>query len=79
MLRSLTKHGWRNHIASLRRRAETGEVFAMTDLGLNLLEGIQDRNGRSIVRRNPPCGGNVVSPGGGPRRPYCRVFIGLRI
>jgi TPR repeat protein len=53
MLRSLTKRGWRNHIASLRRRAETGEVLAMTDLGLNLLEGIQDRNGRSIVRRIP--------------------------
>jgi TPR repeat protein len=53
MLGALTKRGWRNHIASLRRRAETGEVLAMTDLGLNLLEGIQDRNGRSIVRRNP--------------------------
>ena len=53
MLRSLTTRGWRNHIASLRRRAETGEVFAMTALGLNLLEGIQDPNGRSIVRRNP--------------------------
>lgn len=25
----------------------------MTDLGLNLFEGIQDRKGRSIVRRNP--------------------------
>jgi TPR repeat protein len=53
MLRSLTKRGWRDHIASLGRRADAGEVSAMTDLGLNLFEGIQDRKGRSIVRRNP--------------------------
>jgi uncharacterized protein len=53
MLRSLTKRGWRDHIASLRRQADTGEVSAMTDLGLNLFEGIQDRKERSIVRRNP--------------------------
>lgn len=53
MLRSLTKRGWRDHIASLVRQADAGDVSAMTDLGLNLLEGIQDRKGRSIVRRNP--------------------------
>jgi len=53
MLRPLTKRGWRDHIASLGRRADAGEVSAMTDLGLNLLDGIQDRKGRSIVRRNP--------------------------
>jgi TPR repeat protein len=53
MLRSLTKRGWRDHIASLVRQADAGEVSAMTDLGLNLFEGIQDRRGRSIVRRNP--------------------------
>jgi TPR repeat protein len=53
MLRFLTKRGWRDHIASLGRRADAGEVSAMTDLGLNLFEGIQDRKGRSIVRRNP--------------------------
>jgi TPR repeat protein len=53
MVRSLTKRGWRNHIASLIRQADAGEVSAMTDLGLNLLEGIQDRKGRSMVRRNP--------------------------
>jgi uncharacterized protein len=53
MLRSLTKRGWRDHIALLGRQADAGEVSAMTDLGLNLLEGIQDRKGRSIVRRNP--------------------------
>jgi TPR repeat protein len=53
MLRSLTKRSWRDHIASLGRRADAGEVSTMTDLGLNLFEGIQDRKGRSIVRRNP--------------------------
>jgi TPR repeat protein len=53
MLRSLTKRGWRDHIASLGRQADAGEVSAMTDLGLTLLDGIQDRKGRSIVRRNP--------------------------
>jgi TPR repeat protein len=53
MVRSLTKRGWRDHIASLKRQADAGEVSAMTDLGLNLLEGIQDREGRSMVRRNP--------------------------
>jgi len=53
MLRSLTKRRWRDHIASLVRQADAGEVSAMTDLGLNLFEGIQDRRGRSIVRRNP--------------------------
>jgi TPR repeat protein len=53
MLRSLTKRGWRVHIASLVRQADAGVVSAMTELGLNLFEGIQDRKGRSIVRRNP--------------------------
>jgi uncharacterized protein len=53
MLRSLTKRGWRDHVASLRRRVSAGDVSAMTDLGLTFLEGIQGRNGQSIVRRNP--------------------------
>jgi TPR repeat protein len=52
MPRSLTKHGWRDQIASLRRHATAGVVSAMTDLGLNLFEGIQDRKERSLVRRN---------------------------
>jgi TPR repeat protein len=53
MLRSLTKRGWRDHIASLRRKACAGDVSALTDLGLTFLEGIQGGNGQSIVRRNP--------------------------
>ena len=51
MLRSKTKHGWRDHIGSFKRRAARGDVAAMTDLGLTLIEGIQDRSGRSPVRR----------------------------
>jgi TPR repeat protein len=53
MLKSLTKRGWRDHIASLRHKAVTGEISAVTELGLTFLEGIQDRKGQSIVRRNP--------------------------
>src|ERR1700740_3293852 len=53
MLRSFTKHGWRDHIATLRRQATAGKVSAMRELGLNLFEGIQDRKGRSLVRRDP--------------------------
>lgn len=53
MLKALTKRGWRTHIASLKERADAGEVCALTELGLTWLEGIQDRSGQSIVRRNP--------------------------
>ena len=53
MNRVATKSGWRRHIAMLKRRADSGDFAAMTDLGLNLLEGIQDRRGRSLVQRNP--------------------------
>jgi uncharacterized protein len=53
MLRSLTKRGWRDHVASLRTKASAGDVSAVTDLGLTFLEGIQDGRGQSIVRRNP--------------------------
>jgi TPR repeat protein len=41
-------------MATLRRRAAAGEVAAMTDLGLSLLEGVQDRDGRCLVRRHSP-------------------------
>jgi TPR repeat protein len=53
MLISLTKRGWHAHIALLKQKASAGEASAIVELGLNLLEGIQDRKGRSIVRRNP--------------------------
>jgi TPR repeat protein len=52
MLKSLTKRGWRDHVASLRKKTSAGDVSAVTELGLTFLEGIQGRNGQSIVRRN---------------------------
>lgn len=53
MPRALTKRGWQRHMAALRSRGIAGDVSAITELGLNLLEGIQDRQRRSLVRRNP--------------------------
>jgi hypothetical protein len=50
MFRSLTKRGWRDHIALLGQQAEAGEVSAMTELGLNLLEGSSDWQNRSHDR-----------------------------
>jgi TPR repeat protein len=46
------KPNWIRVMARLRRRAVAGDIAAITDLGLNLLDGIQDRNGRCLVRRN---------------------------
>lgn len=50
--RAATRGQWREHIASLKRRAASGELRATTDLGLTLLEGIQDQRGAVLVRRN---------------------------
>lgn len=36
----------------MRKRADKGDVQAMTDLGLTLIEGIQDRHGAALIRRN---------------------------
>jgi TPR repeat protein len=38
----------------LRRRAAAGDIAAALDLALDLLDGIQDRQGHSVVRRNSP-------------------------
>jgi len=46
------KQNWPRIVARLQRRVAAGDVAAITDLGLTLFEGIQDRNGRSLVRRN---------------------------
>lgn len=40
-------------LARLRGRVAAGDLQAHFELGLELLEGIQDVRGRSIVRRNP--------------------------
>ena len=40
-------------IAELRRRVTQGDVSAMSDLGMWLQEGFQDKKGRSLLRSNP--------------------------
>lgn len=47
------KRRGRNRIESGRRQAVGEDVASIRDLGLNLLEGIQDKQGRTVVRRNP--------------------------
>jgi TPR repeat protein len=48
----IKRQNWPQIIARLQRRVAAGDVAAITDLGLTLADGIQDRNGRSVVRRN---------------------------
>lgn len=48
----VTKGQWKRSHALLRQRAAAGEITAVRDLALNLFDGIQDRRGHSIVRRN---------------------------
>lgn len=48
------KSHWRRRIALLRRRAAAGDIAAALDLALDLLDGIQDRQGHSVIRRNSP-------------------------
>lgn len=48
-----TKYDWTRRVAQLRRAAASRDIAAITDLGLTLRDGIQDRQGRSLVRRNP--------------------------
>ncbi len=40
-------------IADLRRRVARCDLSAMDDLGLGLQKGFQDKNGRSVVKKNP--------------------------
>jgi hypothetical protein len=50
---STTRRDIRERIDVLRRRVAMGEARAKYEVGRELLEGIQDRRGRTIVRRNP--------------------------
>jgi TPR repeat protein len=54
MITRITKPDWSRVLARLERRAATGDVASIRDLGLTLADGIQDRDGRSLVRRNAP-------------------------
>ena len=40
-------------ITELRRRVAQGDVSAMCDLATWLQEGLQDKKGRAIIRRDP--------------------------
>ena len=48
------KVDWGRVMARLRRKAAAGDIRAMNELGLNLFEGVQDQNGRMLVRQNAP-------------------------
>jgi uncharacterized protein len=49
----MTKQEWKDNLASLHLRIADGDAQAMWELGSILQDGIQDRNGRSLIRRNP--------------------------
>src|SRR5581483_10877623 len=48
----MTKYGWSRRVALLRRSAASGDIEAIRDLGLALRDGVQDRQGRSLLGRN---------------------------
>jgi TPR repeat protein len=54
MATHIRKPDWTRVVARLQRRAAAGDTASITELGLNLADGIQDRNGRCLVRRNSP-------------------------
>lgn len=56
----MTKSNWNRRMALLRQRAAAGDIAAVRDLGHTLLEGIQDRKGRSLVRRNPAYAARLI-------------------
>jgi TPR repeat protein len=45
---------WTREVARLKRLVAAGDTASITELGLTLVDGIQDRNGRWLVRRNWP-------------------------
>lgn len=52
MTKRSRKPNWNRVVARLRRGVAAGDPAAITELGLTLFEGIQDRSGRALVRRN---------------------------
>ena len=48
----IRKPNWSRVVARLERGVAAGDLTAIIELGLTLADGIQDRNGRSLVRKN---------------------------
>lgn len=48
------KSHWKRRLAQLKPGASAQDIAAARDLALDLLDGIQDQQGRSVVRRNAP-------------------------
>jgi hypothetical protein len=53
MATRVRKPDWPRVMARLRRGVAARDIASIRDLGLTLEDGIQDRSGRSLVRRNP--------------------------
>jgi len=54
MRRNARKPNWNRVIEGLRRGVAAGDAASMKELGLTVADGIQDRHGRALVRRNAP-------------------------
>lgn len=48
----MRKPDWSRVLARLKRGVAAGDVASIRDLGITLADGIQDQNGRCLVRRN---------------------------
>jgi hypothetical protein len=48
------KPNWGRVIEALRRGVAAGNTAAMTELAMTINDGIHDRNGCVLVRRNAP-------------------------
>jgi hypothetical protein len=54
MMSQARKPNWGHVMAGLRRGVAAGNAVAMTELAMTINDGIRDRNGRVLVRRNAP-------------------------
>lgn len=50
----MAKSQWKQRIALLRRKTAAGDIAAARDLALDLIYGVQNRQGHSVLRRNSP-------------------------
>jgi TPR repeat protein len=71
-----TQRSWKRRIASLRRAVHAGDVAAMSELGLDLLEGIQDRRGNVLVRRDPRTAFHLLSEAAARGDVYAMASLG---